>query len=185
MVRKSPMVKIVRLVKRRADLTLAQFKDHWLDQHAPHERRAIETTPLQKVVASIATGEVALGGTEPPFDGMVTLYFRSLEDARATLSGPGTATMREDAKNFVDPRTSPQIFADEYLVSEKEGASGAMRRSGQLKTIRTISRRRDLTHAQFKDYWLNRHSKLEREVIETTSMQRIIATYAAAENPAD
>jgi len=99
------------------------------------------------------------------------------------LSGPGTAAMREDAKNFVDPRSSPQIFADEYLVSEKEDASGTIRRSGQLKTIRTISRRRDLTHAQFKDYWLNQHSRLERKVIETTSMQRIIASFALPESP--
>jgi|SRR6266853_1120707 len=172
------MVKIVRLVKRRADLTLAEFKVYWLTRHAQHERRAIETTSLQKVVASFATGEVALGGTVPPFDGMVALYFGSLEDARAALSGPGTAAMREDAKNFVDPRSSTQIFADEYLVSEKEDASGTIRRSGQLKTIRTISRRRDLTHAQFKDYWLNQHSTLEREVIETTSVQRIIASFA-------
>src|SRR5713226_6304604 len=164
------MVKIVRLVKRRADLTLAEFKDYWLTRHAPHERRAIETTPLQKVVASFATGEVAL-------------YFRSLEDARATLSGAATAAMREDAKNFVDPRSSPQIFADEYLVSEKEDASGTIRRSGQLKTIRTISRRRDLTHAQFKDYWLNQHSRLERKVIETTAVQRIIASFALPGNP--
>src|SRR2546430_845999 len=146
------MVKIVRLVKRRADLTLAQFKDYWLTRHALHERRAIETTSLQKVVASIATGEVALGATVPPFDGMVALHFRSLEDARATLSGPGTAAMREDAKNFVDPRSSPQIFADEYLVSEKEDASGTIRRSGQLKTIRTIrdrkSTRLNSSHSQ-------------------------------------
>ncbi len=181
---KANKIKIVRLVKRRADLSLAQFKDYWLTRHAEHERRAIEATPLQKVVASIATGEIALGGADPPFDGMVALYFKSLEDARATLSGPETAAMREDAKNFVDPRSSPQIFADEYLVSEKEDASGTLRRSGQLKTIRTISRRRDLTHAQFKDYWLNQHSRLEREMIEITSMQRIIASFALPENPA-
>ena len=99
--RKANKIKIVRLVKRRADLSLAQFKNYWLTRHAEHERRAIEATPLQKVVASIATGEVALGGTVPPFDGMVSLYFKSLEDARATLSGPATAAMREDAKNFV------------------------------------------------------------------------------------
>jgi len=164
---KANKIKIVRLVKRRADLSLAQFKNYWLTRHAEHERQAIEATPLQKVVASIATGEIALGGADPPFDGMVALYFKSIEDARATLSGPETAAMREDAKNFVDPRSSPQIFADEYLVSEKEDASGAIRRSGQLKTIRTISRRRDLTHAQFKDYWLDRHSTLERQVIES------------------
>jgi len=175
-------VKIIRLVKRRADLTLAQFKDYWLTRHSEHERRAIATTPLQKVVASIVTGEVALSGSEPPFDGMVALYFGSLEDARATLSGPGTAAMREDAKNFVDPRSSPQIFADEYLVCEKADASATIRRPGQLKTIRTISRRRDLTRAQFKEYWLNQHSRLEREVIETTSMQRIIASFALPEN---
>src|SRR5207245_5299246 len=84
---------------------------------------------------------------------------------------------------FVDPKNSPQIFADEYLVTEKEDASGTIRRSEQLKTIRTISRRRDLTHAQFKDYWLNQHSRLERKVIETTSMQRIIASFALPENP--
>ena len=113
---------------------------------------------------------------------MVALYFGSLEDARGTLSGPGTAAMLEDAKNLVDPRSSPRIFADEYLVSEKEDASGTIRRSGQLKTIRTLSRRRDLTHAQFKDYWLNQHSRLEREVIETTSMQRIVASFALPEN---
>lgn len=177
--RKAATIKIVRLVKRRQDLTLAQFKEYWLERHAERERRAIDATPLQKVVASFATGEVALGGTIPPFDGMVALYFRSLEDARATFSGPGTADMREDAKNFVDlARAPPQIFADEYLMSEKPGAATAMKKSGQLKIVRTVHRRRDLSHAQFKDYWLNNHSKLEDRVIQETGVQRIVATFA-------
>lgn len=176
---KAAMVKIVRLVKRRKDLTSAQFKDYWLKRHAEHERRAIEATPLQKVVASFATGEVALGGTVPPFDGMVTLYFRSLEDARATFSGPATAAMRGDAKNFVDlAHAPPQIFADEYLMSEKPDAAMAMKKSGQLKIIRTVHRRRDLSHAQFRDHWLNNHSKLEDRVIQETGVQRIVATFA-------
>ncbi len=180
------MVKIVRLVKRRADLTLAEFKDYWLTRHAPYERRAIETTPLQKVVASFATGEVALGGTVPPFDGMAALYFRSLEDARATFSGPATAAMREDAKNFVDSSLAPaQIFADEYLVSEKPGAGSAARKSGQLKIIRTVYRRRDLTHAEFKDYWLNDHSRLEHKVTATTGVQRIVASFALPDDHKD
>jgi uncharacterized protein (TIGR02118 family) len=176
---KAAMIKIVRLVKRRRDLSLAQFKDYWLKEHATHERRAIAATRLQKVVASIATGEVALGGTEPPFDGMVALYFQSLEDARATFSGPATAAMREDAKNFVAPDGAPQqIFADEYLMSEKPGAGVTMKISGQLKIVRTVYRRRDLTHAQFKDYWLNSHSKLEDRVIRESAVQRIVATFA-------
>ena len=177
--RKANKIKIVRLVKRRADLSLAQFKNYWLTRHAEHERRAIEATPLQKVVASIATGEVALGGTVPPFDGMVSLYFKSLEDARATLSGPATAAMREDAKNFVAlSDMPPQVFADEYLISEKPDAGPSMKPTGQLKIIRTVYRRRDLTHAKFKDYWLNHHSRLEHKVVQTTGVQRIVATFA-------
>ncbi len=180
------MVKIVRLVKRRADLTLAQFKDYWLTQHAGHERRAIATTALQKVVASIATGEVALGATAPPFDGMVALYFRSLEDARAAFSGPATGAMREDAKNFVDlGEMPPQVFADEYLISEKPDAGRALGKFGQLKIIRTVYRRRDLTHAKFRDYWLKNHSRLEDRVIATTGVQRIVASFALPDDHKD
>lgn len=177
--RKAAMVKIVRMLKRRQNLTPAQFKDYWLTWHAEHERRAIETTPLQKVVASIATGEVALGGTVPPFDGMVALYFKNLEEARITFSGPATAAMREDARNFVElDKVPPQIFADEYLMSEKPDAASGMKTSGQLKIIRTVYRRRDLSGKQFRDYWLNKHSRLEDKVIETTGVQRITATFA-------
>jgi uncharacterized protein (TIGR02118 family) len=176
------MIKIVRLVKRRPEFTPAQFKEYWLTRHAELERRAIESTPLQKVVASLATGEVALGATVPPFDGMVALYFRNLEEARATFAGPATAAMREDAKSFVArDAIPPQIFAEEYLVAEKPQAAAAMKTSGQLKVIRTVYRRRDLTLAQFKDYWLTHHSKLEDQVIESTPMQRIVASFAVAE----
>jgi uncharacterized protein (TIGR02118 family) len=180
------VIKIVRLVKRRPDLTLVQFKDYWLTRHAEHERRAIASTSLQKVVASIATGEVALGATVPPFDGMVALYFQSVEEARSTFSGPATAAMREDAKNFVAlDQAQPQILADEYLVAEKPGASAAMKKSGQLKIIRTVYRRRDLAHAQFKEYWLAKHARLEETVIATTPMRRIVATFALPEGSSD
>jgi uncharacterized protein (TIGR02118 family) len=180
--RKAAMIKIVRMVKRRPEFTAVQFKEYWLTHHAELERRAIEATPLQKVVASIATGEVALGAAVAPFDGMVALYFRNLEEARATFSGPATAAMREDAKNFTarDP-IPPQIFAEEYLVAEKPQAEAAMKASGQLKIIRTVYRRRDLSRSQFRDYWLNTHSKLEDKVIATTEMQRIVATFAVQE----
>jgi uncharacterized protein (TIGR02118 family) len=180
--RKAETIKIVRMVKRRPDFTFAQFREYWLTRHAEHERRAVESTPLQKVVASIATGEVAMGAAAPPFDGMVALYFRNLDEARNTFSGPATAAMREDARNFVArDAMPPQIFADEYLIGEKPQAAAAMRTSGQLKVIRTVFRRRDLSRAQFRDYWLNTHSKLEDKVIETTDMQRIVATFALDE----
>jgi len=179
---KNQTIKIVRLVKRRPDFTLAQFREYWLTRHAEHERRAVESTLLQKVVASIAIGEAATGEAAPPFDGMVALYFRNLDEARTIFSGPATAAMREDARNFVArDAMPPQIFADEYLVSEKPQAASAMKSSGRLKIIRTLCRRRDLSRAQFRDYWLSIYSKLEDKVIETTSAQRAVASFAIDE----
>jgi len=57
----------------------------------------------------------------------------------------------------------------------------------RLKIIRTVYRRGDLTHAQFKDYWLKNHSKLEGRVIAESPVQRIVATFAmpqAGKDPA-
>jgi len=178
--------KIIRMVKRRSDLTLARFKDYWLGTHAAIERGALQRGRLKKSVASFSTGEVALGGKEPPFDGMAALYFDTLEDIGAALSGPLWTALTADAGEFVDPGSAaPRVVCDEHLMSQKEGADRAIKPSGQIKIIRTVYRRRGLSHAQFKDYWLKNHSKLEHKVIATTGVQRIVATFAVSEEGRD
>jgi EthD domain len=47
--------------------------------------------------------------------------------------------------------------------------------------VRTVFRRRDLTHHQFKDYWLKNHARLEDRVIAESPVQRIVATFALTE----
>lgn len=174
------MFKIIRMVKRRKDMTLAQFKDYWLTRHAELHRKCFELCPVQKVVASFSTGEIALGGTESQFDAMSAIYFDSLEDIRAVRSGPVPAMMMEDEKNFVSS-VPINIVADEHLMSQKPGAAARLKKSGQLKIIRTVYRRKDLTHPQFKDYWLNNHSKLENIVVTQSPTQYIVATFAVPE----
>jgi uncharacterized protein (TIGR02118 family) len=143
--------KIVRLVKRKPGVPAAEFKQRWLKHHASSKE--------QKIVASIATGEVALGGGEAPFDGMAAHYFGSLDEARAALA------------QFSD---GIAVVCDEHLMSQKPDAKLGIK----LKIVRTVYRRRDLTHAQFKDYWLKNHSKLEDRVIAESPVQRIVATFA-------
>lgn len=111
-----------------------------------------------KTVVSLSTGEVALGGKEAPFDGMAAFYYPTLDAARAAAG-----------------RWSDAVVCDEYLMSQKPDPQ--MR----IKIIRTVARRRDLTHAQFKDYWLKNHSKLEDRVIAESPVQRIVATFAVPE----
>jgi uncharacterized protein (TIGR02118 family) len=91
-------VKIVRTVYKRKDLSHPQFKDYWLKNHAKLEDRVIAESPVQRIVASFAIPEP---GKEPAFDGMVELYFKSLEDLRALFASPIPAMMRKDEENFV------------------------------------------------------------------------------------
>ena len=73
------MYKIIRMVKRRKDLTLAQFKDYWLTRHAGLQRRSLDMAPVRKVVASFSTGEVALGGAGGEVDAMSGGYFKTIQ----------------------------------------------------------------------------------------------------------
>jgi uncharacterized protein (TIGR02118 family) len=136
------------MVKRRPGIALAEFKERWLEH--------LKGIGRGKVVATIATGEVALGGKESPFDGMAALYFDS----------------NEKMPDFVG-ETVVRIAAEEHLMSQKPDAG-----LQELKIVRTVYRRKDLTHQQFKDYWLKNHSKLEDRVIAESPVQRIVATFA-------
>jgi uncharacterized protein (TIGR02118 family) len=144
------------MVKRRPGLALAEFKERWLEH--------LKKLGKGKVVATVATGEVALGGKEAPFDGMAALYFDNTDKM----------------PDFVG-ETVVRIDADEHLMSQKPGAGQT-----KLKIVRTVYRRKDLTHQQFKDYWLKNHSRLEDRVIAESPVQRIVATFAipeAGKNP--
>ncbi|MDH4188805.1 MAG: EthD domain-containing protein [Betaproteobacteria bacterium] len=143
------MFKLIRMMKRRPGLTPQQFGD---------ELRRLDAASPDRVVVSLSTGEVALGGEAPPFDGMAAHYFATLEGARAAAGGVADA-----------------VVCDEHLMAQKPNPAIG------LKIIRTVYRRRDLTHAEFKDYWLKNHSRLEDRVIAESPVQRIIASFAVPE----
>ncbi|MDP3767031.1 MAG: EthD domain-containing protein [Dehalococcoidia bacterium] len=175
------MLKVVRMVKRRKDLTLPRFKAYWLEHHVPLEQRVVQTTPVRKIVASFSTGQL-VGGTEPPFDGMASIYFDSLADLKATFAGPTPAMMRKDEENFIDLTGEVvRTITEEYNVAEHASAPAVLKTSGQLKIIRTVRRRPDLTLEQFKARWMSGHVPLEKKVIEMAPVRRIIASFALPE----
>ncbi len=174
-----PVYKYLRLLKRKAEVTPEAFREHWLEGCAEEDRRALETTRVRRVVKSVGTGEVALGGTAPPFDAMLTLYFDNLADARAICAGGRLERVFKFNHDFIDTAAPVQeMIAEEYRMGEKPDAPAILSSGGQLKIIRTVYRRKDLSHQQFKDYWLNNHAKLEDVVIARSPVVRIVATFA-------
>ncbi len=112
------MVKAVILIKRRKDLTREQFKEYWLTKHIKLEQENVEKNPVRKIVASFVLDGVE--GPEPPFDGMVELYFDSIEDMKKDVMGPQREIMYADEENFCD-HSEPQVVAvtQEYLMAVK------------------------------------------------------------------
>ena len=170
------MFKIVRWLRRNPRLSLEQFRGRWLSEIG---EMTASRNPIHKLVLSFSTGEVALGGTDAPFDVMVAGYFDRFEQLTSILSGPAARELQPGGDTLVDTFVAPlQIIAEETLMAERDGAEGALSNSGQLKVVRTVFKRRDLTNAQFKQYWLDNHSRLKGNAIGSPGVKRIVATFA-------
>ena len=135
------------------------------------QKRAGETAPAfrkrwlaehkgKRAVVTFSTGEVALGGKEAPFDGMSVVYFPDEKAARAAASGLADEVV---------------LVCDEHLMSQKP------KPEWKLKIVRTVYKKKDLSHRHFKDYWLKNHAKLEDRVVAESPVQRIVATFAIPE----
>ena len=50
-----------------------------------------------------------------------------------------------------------------------------------IKVVGFVRKREDLTRQQFKDYWLNEHSKLARNSLASNPVRKIVASFVSAE----
>jgi uncharacterized protein (TIGR02118 family) len=171
------MIKKIGLVKKRQDLTRQQFKEYWLNNHSKLEKESAQNNPVRRIVASFVVGE-----NPAPFDGMVELYWDNEEDMKAQAAGGQGKIMAADEKNFCDQSAAPVfVVAEEYVMAEK---SPRQYKEGGFKKVGFVKKRQGLTRQQFKEYWLNNHSKLEKESAQNNPVRRIVASFVVGEGPA-
>jgi len=144
--------KVVRMAKR-GDKLPAEFRQEWLEKHRELKRAA------KKVVASISTAHIK----DPPYDGMAAIYYGSAAEARAALG---------------DDPTKVEVACDEQLMAQQGDADRLIKPTGQLKLVRTYIRRKDLTLAQFKDYWLKNYINLHKRLITESPVVRSVVSFA-------
>jgi hypothetical protein len=144
--------KVIRMAKR-GNLLPAEFRQEFLEKNRELKRAA------RKVVASIATADMK----DPAYDGMSSLYYGTAAEARHALG---------------DDPSKVEVACEEMVIAQKGDADQAIKTSGQLKAVRTMIRRKDLTLAQFKDYWLKTRSNIDKRVIAESATQRIVASFA-------
>ena len=120
------MIKFVFCLRRRPDLSRAEFQDYWLNKHGPLATGFKKALGLHKYIQlhTISTpfddGLRASRGGPEPFDGMVEAWWESLEVLRHTVEDPAAqaawAALMEDEKRFIDLENSPLWFAEEHVM---------------------------------------------------------------------
>lgn len=104
------MYHVVFLVKKRADLSQAEFTRYWIDEHTPF------TAKVPGVRSYRCYPMVSYDGPEPPFDAVATLGFDDESAWRNAAASPEFAAAIGDAPNFQDTAATMSFYADETVI---------------------------------------------------------------------
>jgi hypothetical protein len=126
----SDPVKLVCTLRRRPDLSPAEFYHYWLYSHGPFAKKQIKKLGGYRYVQShtnnsdlshlIATSRGQVGRA---FDGVTEVWFPSREALVKALASPEGAQanlrLAEDERNFIDLPRSSYFFAKEYVLLDQ------------------------------------------------------------------
>ncbi len=120
------MVKLVYCIKRKADVSEAEFHRYWLDDHGPKVRGVAETIGAKRYVQShtvfpdVNAGFRASRGLSAGYDGITEVWF---EDEASMAQGLGTADgvaaakmLLEDESHFIDFAASSIFMTQEHEI---------------------------------------------------------------------
>ena len=121
------MIKMIFCLRRRPEMTQAEFQCYWRDVHAPLVREAAPLLNIRRYVQShafddprIAPAADARGCDVPPFDGVAELWWDSAEDivaAGATKAGRDAGRrLLADEANFIAAKESAIFYVEENIV---------------------------------------------------------------------
>jgi uncharacterized protein (TIGR02118 family) len=94
------VVKQFSFVKRRADLSVEEFRRYWWDVHG---RLAIGLTGLVRYVQCVTTDGIYRSGAEPEADGVTVVWFDSFDAMRRTPGTPALQAIIDDQPEFLSP----------------------------------------------------------------------------------
>lgn len=121
------MIKLTFCLRRRADLTLAQFQDYWRTHHAPLVAEVAPLLRIRRYVQSHSFADPRLAGTAdargatvPPYDGVAELHWDSVDDLVAVNDSQEARDagrrLLEDERNFIDLSQSPLFWVREHHI---------------------------------------------------------------------
>lgn len=128
------MVKLVFVIRRLPHLTRREFQRYWLEKHGPLARRLLPLLGAKRYVQSHTLEtpfddllRQSRGGGEP-YDGLVEVWFDSLQDLESAFGTAEGARASEellsDERRFIDLSRSSLWFAEEHTLLPQEEKLG-------------------------------------------------------------
>ncbi len=116
------MIKLCYMLRRRQDLSRAEFQRYWLEEHAPLVQRVQADLRLQRYVqvhTFLDAGDNPAnprGAMEEAPDGVAELWWESMGDLREAMATPegqrADKLLAEDEAKFVDLGRSSMGFGN-------------------------------------------------------------------------
>jgi uncharacterized protein (TIGR02118 family) len=148
------MIKAFNFFKRKSGLSIDDFRNYWLNEHAAIIRAIPE---LRKYVASI-TLPSAYRNREPLYDGISEAWFDDEDVIRATADSPSRRAAHADDAKFVDMTTTGSIVTDEIIQKDGKPSDRA------VKMFSLLTRKPGTDVAAFQSYWRTHHGPLAAKI---------------------
>jgi uncharacterized protein (TIGR02118 family) len=148
------MYKLVMTLKRKAGLSVDEFQDYWLRQHAPlgaripQVRRYVQTHPLPQ---GYSRGELIC-------DAVGELWFDDEASYHAASKTEAFKRAAEDTPRFADTTTVLAFPVDVRVPKNGEAPADA------IKSVVFARRRPDLGLEAFRRYWREHHGPLASRI---------------------
>ena len=120
------MIKLTFCLRRLPHLTVEEFQEYWLNNHAPLAARHAETLNIRRYIqthtlATPINDLFAKSRNAPePYDGVAELWFDSLESMAAGGATPEGRTaakeLLEDERKFIDHGRSPLWLSEQHPI---------------------------------------------------------------------
>jgi len=170
------MIRLVQLIKRRADVTQADFDARWRDAHGPlvasHQTRLgiLRYVQTHRSSSTLDAEKLAIakrGDMESPFDGVGEFWFGSERTLSAALSSAAgrdaLAQIKADVASFADLDASPSWFAYEYpQIGTQRERVVARAKTGILKIHFSLRSLPGQSIEEAQHYWRTMHGPLVR-----------------------
>lgn len=159
------MIKVISLFKRKPEMSVEAFTDHWLNVHAELVR---QVPGIRRYVQSQTIASAYRKG-EPVYDGMAELWYDDTAAMRMAAAVPVSRAAFEDNRNFLDLNTFVAIHTEEVIQLD-----GPVNPS-MVKLAEFPIRRPTLAPAEFHRYWSEVHGPLAAKIPQ---MRRYVQSHA-------